>query len=353
MAAEQLALTVLAGVLLVGIVALVSRRENWRGYTPLGSGAGYGGEAGHGHSEKPAGLIRWFTTVDHKDIGIMYGLYATVAFLWGGAAVFLMRIELAAPGFDIMQAQFYNSLLTSHGITMLFLFGTPIIAAFANYFVPLLIGADDMAFPRINAIAFWLLPPGALLIWAGFFPLGDVIPAQTAWTLYTPLSLGKSGAQANAGVALLLLGLHLTGVSATMGAINFVATILTERFRRARLGAEANAVRDNAFSERGRTPSPMTDYDDLPLVYSCSGCSSAAQMANDLAVRLDCEREAEMSCIAGVGGDVGPLVDTATSGRPMLVVDGCPLECARKSLAQHDVTPDRHVNLAERGVDAA
>ncbi|WP_225336527.1 putative zinc-binding protein [Halomicrobium urmianum] len=92
------------------------------------------------------------------------------------------------------------------------------------------------------------------------------------------------------------------------------------------------------------------DYEELPLVYSCSGCSSAAQMANDLAVRLDREREAEMSCIAGVGGDVPPLVDTATSGRPTLVIDGCPLECARKSLEGHDVTPDRHVNLAKRGV---
>ncbi|WP_436931414.1 putative zinc-binding protein [Halosimplex halobium] len=92
------------------------------------------------------------------------------------------------------------------------------------------------------------------------------------------------------------------------------------------------------------------DYDDLPLVYSCSGCSSAAQMANDLAVRLDRERAAEMSCIAGVGGDVGPLVATATSGRPTLVIDGCPLECARESLERHDVTPDSHVNLAERGV---
>lgn len=92
------------------------------------------------------------------------------------------------------------------------------------------------------------------------------------------------------------------------------------------------------------------DDDDLPLVYSCSGCSSAAQMANDLAVRLDRERHAEMSCIAGVGGDVAPLVATATAGRPMLVIDGCPLECARTCLEQHDVTPDRHVNLAERGV---
>jgi uncharacterized metal-binding protein len=95
----------------------------------------------------------------------------------------------------------------------------------------------------------------------------------------------------------------------------------------------------------------MSDlYDDLPLVYACSGCSSAAQMANDLAVRLDHEQQAEMSCIAGVGGNVKPLVDTAISDRPALVIDGCPLECARKSLEEHDETPDCHVNLAKRGV---
>lgn len=95
----------------------------------------------------------------------------------------------------------------------------------------------------------------------------------------------------------------------------------------------------------------MTEqYDDLPLVYSCSGCSSAAQMANDLALSLDRERVAELSCIAGVGGDVGPLVATPTGDRPMLVLDGCPLDCARNYLEGRDVTPDRHVNLADRGV---
>ena len=92
------------------------------------------------------------------------------------------------------------------------------------------------------------------------------------------------------------------------------------------------------------------DYDELPLVYSCSGCSSAAQMANDIAVSLDREQVAEMSCIAGVGGDVGPLVETATSGRSVLVVDGCPLECAKACLADHGVEPDEHVNLAAEGV---
>jgi cytochrome c oxidase subunit 1 len=225
----QLALTVLMGLFLVIIAAWLARIEDWRSYTPLGSG-GAAGESGYISREKPAGISRWLTTVDHKDIGMLYGLYGVIAFVVGGLMIMLMRIELLDPGMTLLSNTFYNSLLTSHGITMLFLFGTPIIAAFANYLVPLLIGADDMAFPRINAIAFWLLPPGALLIWAGFFPLGDIIPAQTGWTLYTPLSAGVGGGnQANAGVDLMILGLHLTGVSATMGSINFIATILTER----------------------------------------------------------------------------------------------------------------------------
>lgn len=95
----------------------------------------------------------------------------------------------------------------------------------------------------------------------------------------------------------------------------------------------------------------MTDaYSDLPLVYSCSGCSSAAQMANDLAVSLDRAEVAEMSCIAGVGGDVAPLVETATSGRSILAIDGCPLQCARQCLENHDVEPDLHYDLSQEGV---
>jgi cytochrome c oxidase subunit 1 len=229
MAAEQLLLTGLMGVLLVLIVAGLGRVEDWRSYTPLAGGGGYGGDSAAVHEEKPAGIIRWLTTVDHKDIGMLYGLYAIIAFAVGGLMAMGIRLQLFTPEGTLFGNQFYNAILTSHGITMLFLFGTPIIAAFANYFVPLLIGADDMAFPRINAIAFWLLPPGAILIWAGFFlePLtgGTVQAAQTSWTMYTPLS----AEQVNPGVDLMLLGLHLTGVSATMGAINFIATIFTER----------------------------------------------------------------------------------------------------------------------------
>ncbi|NUC71301.1 putative zinc-binding protein [Haloterrigena sp. SYSU A558-1] len=96
--------------------------------------------------------------------------------------------------------------------------------------------------------------------------------------------------------------------------------------------------------------SDETEYDELPLVYSCSGCSSAAQLANDLAISLDRDGVAEMSCIAGVGGGVAPLVDTATSGRPIVAIDGCPLECTKRCLDRHDVAPDRHYMLAEHGV---
>src|SRR5699024_10356284 len=134
-----------------------------------------------------------------------------------------------------MGAQFYNSLLTSHGVTMLLLFGTPMIFAFGNYVIPLLINADDMAFPRVNAIAFWMLPPAALLVFGGFLvvPFTDIQPAQTGWTMYTPLSAGVgSGTQSGVsglGIDFMLLGLHLSGISTTMGAINFIATIFTAR----------------------------------------------------------------------------------------------------------------------------
>jgi len=215
---------VMGGLLLV-VAAWLSRVEDWRSYGPVvGGDGGLLDRSEYEHREKPGGISRWLTTVDHKDIGLLYGTFAVLSFAWGGVAVLLMRTELLWPASDIMDPALYNAFLTSHGITMLFLFGTPMLAAFSNYLIPLLIGADDMAFPRINAIAFWLLPPGAVLIWGGFFIPG-IDAAQTAWTMYTPLSVE----QTNPGVDLMLLGLHLTGVSATMGAINFIATIFSER----------------------------------------------------------------------------------------------------------------------------
>ncbi|MFC7166282.1 cbb3-type cytochrome c oxidase subunit I [Halospeciosus flavus] len=230
MAEPQIVLTVLMGVLLVIVAGWLTRLEDWRSYTPLGTGGGYGEATGH--EEKPGGLTRWLTTVDHKDIGILYAVYGTLAFAWGGLAALLIRLELISPSMDVLSsiggATFYNALMTTHGITMLFLFAAPMIAAFANFAVPLLIDADDMAFPRINAIAFWILPFATVLIWAGFFTkpfLEGVGPAAISWTMYTPLSVVAE----NPGVDVFLLGFHLSGISTTMAGINFIATIVAER----------------------------------------------------------------------------------------------------------------------------
>ncbi|MFW6376656.1 MAG: cbb3-type cytochrome c oxidase subunit I, partial [archaeon] len=239
---DQILLTLLMGGFLLLVAVWLLRVEDRRTYTPIVGGAGgaTAEETTAERMEKPGGLVRWLTTVDHKDIGILYAVFAVIAFAWGGISVVLMRLELAGAAGDFLTAATYNALLTTHGITMLFLFGTPILAAFGNYFIPLLIGADDMAFPRINAIAFWLLPPGATLIWAGFFLdpfMGNIAPSMISWTMYPPVAAEQvaSGAGAaatgppNPGADLMLLGLHLTGVSATMGAINFIVTIFTER----------------------------------------------------------------------------------------------------------------------------
>ncbi|MBP1955523.1 cytochrome c oxidase subunit 1 [Halarchaeum rubridurum] len=227
----ELVFSVLMGLLLLVVAGWLTRLEDWQAYTPVGGG-GYGESTGHGHEEKPAGLTRWLTTVDHKDLGILYSLFGIVAFAWGGITAMLMRVELTTPGMDFLASfggvGLYNALLTTHGITMLFLFAAPLIFGFANYMVPLLVDADDMAFPRINAIAFWILPFATILMWAGFFlPLVgiDIQAAKTSWTLYTPLSSTMQGT----GVDVFLLGFHLSGFSTTMGAINFIATIVAER----------------------------------------------------------------------------------------------------------------------------
>jgi cytochrome c oxidase subunit 1 len=142
---------------------------------------------------------------------------------------------------DVWDVQTYDELFTTHGVTMLFLFVTPVFTGIANYFVPLLIGADDMAFPRVNAIAFWLLPPSLLLVRAGLVTevLGKVLeaggvvvevlfalqPPAMGWTMYTPVSVEM----ANPQIDVFLLGLHLSGVATTLGAINLVVTVFTER----------------------------------------------------------------------------------------------------------------------------
>lgn len=174
---------------------------------------------------RPDGILAWIATVDHKRLGIMYIVTSLVFFLVGVFFAMLMRTELAQPGLNLMSEDVYNQIFSTHGTTMIFLFLIPMLAGLANYFVPLQIGARDMAFPRINALSYWLYLAGGIVIYAGFLvPQGA---AAVGWTGYPPLS--GSAYSPFTGVDLWILGLQLVGVSSLMGGINFIVTIIKMR----------------------------------------------------------------------------------------------------------------------------
>src|ERR1700759_4427003 len=117
----------------------------------------------------PRGWVSWVTTTDHKRIGIMYLVLTFAFFILGGIEALLIRLQLAVPNNDLLTPQTYNELFTMHGTTIIFLFVVPVMAGFGNYFVPLMIGARDMAFPKLNALSFWLLAAGGLVFYASIF----------------------------------------------------------------------------------------------------------------------------------------------------------------------------------------
>ncbi len=164
--------------------------------------------------------FRW--SVDHKIIGVQYMVTALFFFLVGGAMAMLIRWELLTPKLDVLDSgSTFNAVLTMHGSAMLFLWIIPMMAGLGNYIVPLQLGAKDMAFPWLNAFAFWLIPPAGLLIIMGWF-FG---PAEAGWTAYPPLSTMFSGD----GQTLWALGVHLLGLSSILGSINFIVTIKNMR----------------------------------------------------------------------------------------------------------------------------
>jgi len=169
------------------------------------------------------GLLDWLTTTDHKKIGILYLISSFSFFAVGGIFALLMRTELARPGTQIFHPHAYNQLFTLHGTLMIFLVIFPLLAGFGNYFVPLQIGALDMAFPRINALSFWLLPVGGITILSGFFAKGGA--AAAGWTGYPPLS-----EQLGTGQDLWIAGLIIVGTASILGGINFIVTILSGFF---------------------------------------------------------------------------------------------------------------------------
>jgi cytochrome c oxidase subunit I len=161
----------------------------------------------------------WVTTVDHKRIGILYIVTSLGFFFMGGVMALLIRTQLITPNAEIFSRDGYNQLFTMHGTTMVFLVVVPIWAGFANYLVPLMIGARDMAFPRLNALSYWLFLFGGVVLFSSWF--ADQGAPRAGWTSYPPLSIQSGGT----GQDLWILSLHILTISSLAGAINFLVTI--------------------------------------------------------------------------------------------------------------------------------
>ena len=171
------------------------------------------------HGPRPRGWTSWITTTDHKKIGIMY-LYTVLAFfLLGGVEALLLRIQLGAPDNTFLSPEKYNQIFTMHGTTMIFLVVVPLWAGFANYLVPLMIGARDVAFPRINAWSYWMFLFGGIALYASVF----FTPPEAGWFSYVPLSSKEYSPSGGQDAWIYMV--HLTGLSSMLGAVNFIATI--------------------------------------------------------------------------------------------------------------------------------
>ncbi len=187
-------------------------------------GPGHGGhhdEAHHHHGPEP-GVMRWVFTTNHKDIGTLYLVFSFLMLLLGGALALAIRAELWSPGLQFVEPDFFNQLTTMHALIMVFGAIMPATVGFANWMIPMMIGAPDMALPRMNNWSFWLLPFAFALLVATFFMEGGA-PAA-GWTLYPPLVL-----QGGANLPFAIFAIHLMGVSSVMGSINIIVTILNMR----------------------------------------------------------------------------------------------------------------------------
>ncbi|MET8006465.1 aa3-type cytochrome oxidase subunit I [Nonomuraea glycinis] len=170
-------------------------------------------------------IVSWLTTTDHKVIGYLYLITSFAFFLAAGVMAVLIRAELVQPGMQLVDAHQYNQLFTMHGTIMLLLFATPLFAGFANVIMPLQIGAPDVAFPRLNAVAYWLFLFGGLMAVTAFFTPGGA--ADFGWTGYTPLS--SATYSPGVGGDLWIMGLALSGLGTILGGVNFISTIIGMR----------------------------------------------------------------------------------------------------------------------------
>ena len=174
--------------------------------------------------KKQTGLWSWLTTVDHKRIGIMYAFAALFFFVLGGIEALLIRLQLFKPNMDLMHPETFNQLFTMHGTTMLFLAAMPLTAAFMNYLLPLMIGARDVAFPRLNVFSFWIFVLGGIFINTSWFLDGA---PHAAWTGYANLTTTQYSPGTNTDFW--VLGLQLLGIGTLISSFNFIVTILNMR----------------------------------------------------------------------------------------------------------------------------
>jgi cytochrome c oxidase subunit 1 len=177
---------------------------------------------GHHEEHHPTGITRWLFTTNHKDIGTLYLLFALAMFFVGGLMAMVIRAELFQPGLQLVNPQFFNSMTTMHALIMIFGGVMPAFVGFANWLVPMMIGAPDMALPRLNNWSFWLLPFGFTMLLSTLLMQGGA-PAA-GWTMYPPLVL-----QGGDSFPFLIFSVHVLGISSVMGAINIIATILNMR----------------------------------------------------------------------------------------------------------------------------
>src|SRR5579859_6930996 len=170
------------------------------------------------------GLQRRLSTVDHKEVGVLYMVTALVFFLIGGVEAMMMRAQLSLPNLSFLSPETYNQVFTMHGTTMIFLVVMPLLTGFGVYLVPLMIGASDMALPRLNAFSFWLQMCGGLLLYYSFLAGGA---PDAGWFSYAPLS--EKPYATTTGVDYWALGLLATGIGTVAASINLIVTILTLR----------------------------------------------------------------------------------------------------------------------------
>ena len=179
----------------------------------------------------PSVVYQWLTTVDHKKIGLMYIVYALLFLVVGGVQALIMRIQLAVPNNHFTSPQTFNRLFTMHGTTMIFFVAVPVLFGFGNYLIPLMIGARDMAFPRLNAFSFWISAFGGLLLYLSYFAGSGLYGAGSApdvgWFAYAPLTakVFSPGHSTDYWT----LAVLLSGIGTTGTAINIVATAICMR----------------------------------------------------------------------------------------------------------------------------